>query len=93
MVPGVEDSEPSMVGTVLDSGAGISCVCEATVCALRKWLLEIDVVRPSDGEQHQVVLADGRAVSIERRTCTPTVAIMTPWASVAIWLTLALMPE
>ena len=36
MVPGGENSEPYMVGTVLDSGAGISCVSEATVCALKK---------------------------------------------------------
>ena len=35
MIPGGEDSEPYMVGTVLDSGAGISCVSEVTVCALR----------------------------------------------------------
>ena len=36
MVPGGEDSEPHMMGTVLDSGARISCVSEATVCALLK---------------------------------------------------------
>ena len=34
MVPGGEDSEPYMVSTVLDGGVGISCVSEATVCAL-----------------------------------------------------------
>ena len=34
MVPGGEDSELHMMGTVLDSGVGISCVSEATVCAL-----------------------------------------------------------
>ena len=36
IVPGGEDSESYMVGTVLDSGAGISWVSEATVCALQK---------------------------------------------------------
>ena len=35
MVSRGEGSEPYMVGTVLDSGAGISCVSEATVCALQ----------------------------------------------------------
>ena len=34
IVPGGEDSEPYVVGTVLDSGAGILCVSEATVCVL-----------------------------------------------------------
>ena len=34
MVPERKDSEPYMVVSVLDSGAGILCVSEATVCAL-----------------------------------------------------------
>ena len=34
IVPGGEDSEPYVVGTVLDSGAGFLCVSEATVCLL-----------------------------------------------------------
>ena len=46
MVLGGEDSELYMVGTVLDSGAGISCVGEATVCALQKWFPGVDVVQP-----------------------------------------------
>ena len=45
-----------------------------------------------DGEQHQVMLADGRAVPIERQTCLPTAIIMTPWAPVTFWLALAVMP-
>ena len=52
----------------------------------------VDVVRPYNGEQHQVMLADGRAVPIERQTCTLTATIMTPWAPVAIRLALAVMP-
>ena len=69
-----------MVDTVLDSGAGISCVSEATVCALLKLFPRVNVVRPYDGEQHQVVLADGRAVPIDRQTCTLTATTMPPWA-------------
>ena len=38
----------------------------------------VDVVQPYDGEQYQVVLADGRAVPIERQTCSLTATIMTP---------------
>ena len=93
MVPGGEDSESYMIGTVLDSGAGISCVSEVTVCALQRQFPGVDVVQPYGGEQHQVVLADGRAVPIERQTCSLTAAIMTPWAPVIIWLALAVMPE
>ena len=55
MVPGGENSKPYMVGTVLDSGAGISCVSEATVCALQKRFPGVDVIQSYDGEQHQVV--------------------------------------
>ena len=93
MIPGGEDSEPYMVGTVLDSGAGISCVSEATVYALQKRYQGFDVVQPYDGEQYQVVLADGRAVPIERQTCSLTATIMMPWAPVTIRLALALCPE
>ena len=39
-----------------------------------------DMVQPYDGEQHQVVLADGWAVPIKRQTCSLTATIMTPWA-------------
>ena len=92
MVPGGEDSEPYMVGTALDSGAGISCVSEATVCALQKRFPVVDVVQPYDGEQHQVVLADGRVVPIEWQMCSLTATIMTPWAPVTIRLALAVMP-
>ena len=67
-----------MVGTILDSGAGISCVSEVTVCALQKRFPGVDVVQPYDGEQHQVVLADGRAVPIERQTFSLMATIMTP---------------
>ena len=81
-----------MVGTVLDIGAGISCVSEATVCAQQKRSPGIDVVQPYDGEQDQVVLADGRAVPNERQTCSLTATIMTPWAPVTIRLALAVMP-
>ena len=92
MVPGGEDLEPYMMGTVLDSGAGISCVSEATVCALQKRFLGVDVVQPYDGEQHQVMLADGRTVLIERNTFSLTATIMTPWAPVTIRLALAVIP-
>ena len=51
MITGGEDFEPYMVGTILDSGAGISCVSEATACALQKRFLGVDVVQPHDGEQ------------------------------------------
>ena len=81
-----------MVGTVLDSGAGISCVSEETVCALQKRFPGVDVVQPYDGEQHQVVLADGRAVPIELQTCLLTETTMTLWAPVTIRLALAVMP-
>ena len=81
-----------MVGTVLDSGARISCVGEATVCAMHKWFPGVDVVQPDDDEQHQVVFADGRAVPIERKTCSLTATIMTPWAPVTIRLALVVMP-
>ena len=67
-----------MVGTVLDSGAGISCVSEASVCALQKWFPGVDVICPYNGEEHQVVRADGRAVSIKRQTYPLTANIMTP---------------
>ena len=53
MVPGGEDSEPYMVGTVHDSGAGISCVSEATVCALQKRFPGVDVVQPYDSEARE----------------------------------------
>ena len=33
-VSGVGDSELYMVGTVANSGAGISCVSEATICPM-----------------------------------------------------------
>ena len=92
MVPGGKDSEPYMVGTVLDSGAGISCLSEATVCALQKRFPGVDVVQPYDGEKHQVVLTDGWAVPIERQTCSLTATIMAPWAPVTIRLALAVMP-
>ena len=36
MVSGGKNSESYMVSTILDSGAGISFVSEATVCALQK---------------------------------------------------------
>ena len=52
MVTGGEDFEPYMVGTILDSGAEISCVSEAIACALQKRFLGVDVVQPHDGEQH-----------------------------------------
>ena len=67
-----------MVGMVLDSGAGISCVSEASVCALQKWFPGVDVICPYDDEEHQVVRADGRAVSIKRQTYPLTTNIMTP---------------
>ena len=92
MVPGGQDSEPYMVGTVLDSGAGVSFVSEATVCALQKRFPGLDVVRSYDGEQHQVVLAYERTVPIERQTCTLTATTMTPWAPLTIPLALAVMP-
>ena len=38
-----------------------------------------------------MVLADGRAVPIERQTCSLTATIMTPWAPVTIRLALAVM--
>ena len=50
IVPGGEDSEPYVVGTVLDSGAGILCVSEATVCVLKKRFPGVAVLRPYDGE-------------------------------------------
>ena len=50
------------------------------------------MVQPYDGEQHQVVLADGRAVPIERQTCSLTATGMPPWAPVTIRLALAVMP-
>ena len=92
MVPGGEDSEPYIVGTVLDNGAGISCVSEVTVCALQKRFPGVDVAQPFYGEQHQVVLADGRAAPIGWQTCSLTATIMTPWAPVTIRLALAVMP-
>ena len=52
MVPGSEHLEPYMVSTILDSGAGILCVSEVTVCALQKRFPGVDVVQPYDGEQH-----------------------------------------
>ena len=54
-----------MLSTVLGSGAEISCVSEATVCALQKRFPGVDVVQPYDGEQHQAMLVDGRAMPIE----------------------------
>ena len=93
MDPGGEDSKPYMMGTVLDGGAGMSCVSEATVCALQKRFPGVDVVQPYDGEQHQVVLVNGRAEPIIRQTCSLTATIMTPWAQVNIRLALALCPE
>ena len=50
------------------------------------------MVQPYDGEQHQVMLADGRAVPIERQTCSLTAITMTPWGPVTIWLALAVLP-
>ena len=91
MVPGGEDSEPYMVSTVLDSEAGISCVSEVTVYALQKQFSGVDVVQPYDGEQDQVVIADGGAVPIERQRCSLTATIMTPWASVTSRLALTVM--
>ena len=44
MVSGGEDSEPYMVGMILDSGAGISCVNEVTVCVLHKRFPGVDVI-------------------------------------------------
>ena len=78
MVPGGEDTEPYMVGTVLDSVAGISSVSGATICPLQKRFPGVDVLRPYNGEQHQVVRADGRAVSIKRQTYTLTANIKPP---------------
>ena len=92
IVPVGEDSEPCMVGTVVDSGAGISCVSEAIACALQKRFPGVDVVQPYGSEQHQVVLADGRAVPIERQTCSLTATIITLGASVTIRLALVVMP-
>ena len=73
MVLGGEDSEPYMMNTVLDSGAGILCVSDkfnpssvVTIYALQKRFPGVGVVHPYDGEQHQVALADGRSVPIER---------------------------
>ena len=66
------------MGTVLDSGAGISCVSKASVCALQKWFPGVDVTCAYNGEEHQVVRADGRAVSIKRQTYPLTANIMTP---------------
>ena len=86
MVSGGEDSEPYMVGTALDSGAGISCVSEATMCALQKWFVGVGVIQPYDGEQHRVVLADGWAVPVERQTCSLTPTTITPGALVTIRL-------
>ena len=63
-----------MVGAVLDSGAGFSW----TVCAMQKWFPEVDVICPYKGEEHQVVRADGRAVSIKRQTYPLTANIMKP---------------
>ncbi|CAN0394168.1 unnamed protein product, partial [Ascophyllum nodosum] len=40
----------------------------------------------------QVVVVDGRAIPIERQTCSLTATIMTPWAPVTIRLALAVMP-
>ena len=92
MVPGGKDLRPYMLSTVLDSKARISCVSETTICALQKRFPRVDMVRPYDSEQHQIVLADGRAVPIEWQTCTLTATIMMPWVPVAIWLALAVMP-
>ena len=89
MDTGGEDLEPYIVGTVLDSvGAGISCISDATVCALQKRLSGVDVVQPYGREQHQVVLTDGRAVPIERQSCSLTAIIMTPWTPVTFRLAL-----
>ena len=82
-----------MVGTVLDSGVGISNVSVATVGTLQKRCLGVNMVRPYDRRHHQVVFADGRAVPIERQTCTLTAAITTPWSPVAIRLAPTVMPE
>ena len=57
-----------------------------------KAVLGIDEVRPYDGEQHQVALADGWVVLIEWKTCTLTATIMTPWVPIVVRLALAVMP-
>ena len=50
------------------------------------------MVQSYGGEHHQVVLADGRAVQIERQMCSLTTTIMTPKAPVTVRLALAVMP-
>ena len=52
----------------------------------------VDVVRPYC-EQHQVVLADGRAVLIERQTCALMATIMAPWTLVVVRLALVVIPR
>ena len=93
MVLGGEDSQPYTVSMVLDRGAGVSCVSEATIYVLQKWFPGVDVVKPYDGEQHHVVLAGGRAVPTEWQKCSLTATVMTPWAPVTIRLALTDMPE
>ena len=91
MIPGGECSEPYMVGTVLDSGEEISCVSEATVCALQERFPGVDVVNDYDDDQHQVLLTDGRTVPIAPQTCSLTATIMTPWVPEKIRLALVVM--
>ena len=81
-----------MVYTVLDIGVGISWISKATVCAMQKQFAGFDVVYTCDGVQHQLVLTDGNAVLSGRQMYSLTATIMTPWALVSIWLTLAVVP-
>ena len=80
-----------MVRTILNSGAGILCVSETTVCPLQTWFPGVDIVRPHDDDYHQVVLADRQTAAIGCQTCTLAATILTLWALVAIRLALPVM--
>ena len=91
VVPGDMVGDSMTVGTVLDSGLGITCLSERLAQQMEQNFQGERLVHPRVKEM-SVQLAEGQTVVVMNQTRTLHVAIGTPWGPVVISFAFAVIP-
>ena len=91
VVPGDIIDDSMTVGTVLDSGSGITCLSERLAQQMKQHFPGERLVHPCVKEMY-VQLANGQKVVVRNQTRTLQVAIGTPWGPVVISTAFTVIP-
>ena len=91
VVPGDMVGDSMTVGTVLDSGSGITCLSERLAQQMEEHFRGERLVHPCVNEM-SVQLANGTKVVVRNQTRTLQVAIGTPWGPGVMFTAFAVIP-